>query len=288
MSDILVRALARQAGLRGMACSTTELTRDAARRHAAYPIAAAALGHGLTAGVLLGALLKVQERVALKVEGDGRLRKLVVEADAYGRVRGYVAVPDPPSPQPVDRAAVAEAIGRTGLLTIVMDLRVKDLYRSVIELESGALDAELTRYFAVSEQVPSLVAIDVHMDEAGSLVAAGGLLIQVMPGYSAGALEQVATNLADQPPLEALLAADVTPEALLARAFAGIEYDVLERRPVEFRCSCSRDRSRQALKLLERDDLLALVAEGKATVDCHFCNTRYEFSEAELATLLQE
>ncbi len=287
MSDILVRALASQVGVRAVACITTELTRDAAERHAAYPIAVAALGHGLTAGVLLGALLKAQERVALKIEGDGRLRKVVVEADAIGHVRGYVGVPDASSPLPVNRAAVAEAIGSAGLLTVVMDLHLKNLYRSVIALESGAPDAELTRYFTASEQLPSLVTIDVLMDEAGGLVAAGGLLVQVMPGHSVGALAQVAANLAAQPPLETLLAAGLTPDELLAHAFAGIDYEVLERYPVEFRCSCSRARSEQALRTLDRDDLLTLVADGNAIVDCHFCNARYEFTEAELRAMLE-
>jgi len=287
MSDILVRAIAREAGLRGVVCCTVDLAREAAQRHAAYPVAAAALGYGLTAGALLGALLKVQERAALKIEGDGRLRKMVIEADAYGRVRGYVAVPDASSPHLIDRAAVDDAIGRNGLLTVVKDLRLKDLYRSVVALESGELDRELAHYLNLSEQVPSLVQMGVRLED-GELIAAGGLLFQTLPGHLPGVLDQVAARLNAQPPVETQLADGVTPEELLARAFGPVAYEVLERQPLTFHCSCSRDRSRQALRLLEADDLLALLAEGEAIVDCHFCHARYAFDREELEAILRE
>ena len=146
MRDYTLRILAQDAGVRMLACTTTELSREAAMRHAAYPIAAAALAYGMTAGVLLGALLKVQERVALKVEGGGRLGKLVVEADAYGHVRGYLTAPDASSGESLDREAVSDALGRRGILTVVKDLRLKDLYRSVTSLEYGELDKELETY----------------------------------------------------------------------------------------------------------------------------------------------
>lgn len=287
MSDTMVRVLAKQAGVRGLACITTDLTQEVAHRHAAYPVAAAALGYGLTAGVLLGGLLKVQERVALKIEGEGPLRKLVIEADAYGRVRGYVGVPDAPSPLVVDRAAVAKAIGNQGEFTVVKDLRVQNLYRSVVALESGELDKELAHYLNTSEQVPSLVQMGVQMD-SGSLMATGGLLMQTLPGHSADALANINANLETLPPLDVLLNTALTPEEILARALAGIQYEVLETRALEFRCSCSRERSRQALKMLDIDDILALIAEGQATVDCHFCNARYEFDEKELEAILLE
>ena len=188
MSDIMVRVLAKEAGVRGLVCVTTETVRESVQRHAAYPVAAAMLGYGLTAGVLLGGLLKVQERVALKVEGDGPLRKMVIEADAYGHVRGYVAVPDAPSPESLDGTSVAAALGRQGLLTVVKDLRVRDLYRSVVSLEGLDLAGEIENYLNRSEQIPSLVEIGVAMDENRELQTAGGVLIQCLPGSSPAAL----------------------------------------------------------------------------------------------------
>ncbi|OQA47353.1 MAG: 33 kDa chaperonin [Chloroflexi bacterium ADurb.Bin325] len=288
MGDFILRALTKDAGVRALACVTTGLAQEAARRHAAYPIAAAALAHGLTAGVLLGALLKVQERIALKIEGDGRLRKMVIEADAYGRVRGYVAVPDAVSGDDLGAEAVGEAFGGEGVLTVVKDLRLKDLYRSVVALDTGQLAPELEHYLNASEQIPSLVRIGVRMDEAGAVAASGGLLIQALPGRGREAVERLAVSLADLPPLETLLADDFGPRELLDRIFGPAQYEILEERPVEFRCTCSWERSRQALKMLEPEDLLALLAEGEAVVDCHFCYERYHFSAEDLEGILRE
>jgi molecular chaperone Hsp33 len=283
-----MRVLAIEAGVRGLACVTTELAREGARRHSAYPIAAAALAYGLTGGALLGGLLKVQERVALKIEADGRLRKMVIEADAYGRVRGYIAVPDAASVGSADRAAVSAAIGHEGILTVVKDLRIKDLYRSVVPLATGEIDRELESYLNRSEQIPSLVEIGVHTDETGELAAVGGLLIQALPGRGRDTISRLGESFGSQPPLETLLADGLTPRQILDRALGGIAYDVLEEGPVEFHCTCSREQSRQALKLLAAEDILALLAEGEAIVDCHFCYARYHFDDEELEAILGE
>ncbi len=284
----MVRALAKEAGVRVLVCVTTETVRESVRRHAAYPVAAAMLGYGLTAGALLGGLLKIQERVALKVEGDGPLRKMVVESDAYGHVRGYVAVPDAPSPESLDRASVAASLGRQGLLTVVKDLRVRDLYRSVVALEGADLAREIENYLNRSEQIPSLVEIGVAMDENREVLAAGGILIQSLPGSGPEALVPFAARLAAQPPLDSQLAGGATPDDILARLFGDTPYDVLEHRLISFRCTCSWERSRQALKMLTREDLLALVADGEATVDCHFCYARYRFNREDLEAILHE
>lgn len=287
MGDTIVRALAKDAGVLGMVCVTTELAREASRRHDAAPVAAAALGYGMTAGALLGALLKVQQRVALKVEANGPLRKLVVESDAYGHVRGYVAEPDVLWPLPIGAADVASALGNLGVLTVTKDLRLRDLYEGVVPLEWGELDKDLTFYLNRSEQVPSLVEIGVHLDGLGRLVAAGGLLFQLLPGAERSSLDELAERLEDLPPLKTLLADGHTPEDILAMALGHLDYLVLEERPLVFRCTCSRERSRQALTFLGREDLELLIAEGEAVVDCHFCHERYVFEPAELELILQ-
>jgi molecular chaperone Hsp33 len=289
MSDYVLRVLAKDAGVRVLAALTTDLAREAAHRHAAYPIAAAALAYGMTAGALLGALLKVQERVALKVDGDGRLGKLIVEADAYGRVRGYISVPDAISGESLGREAVGEALGKTGILTVVKDLRVRDLYRSATALEVGELDKEIEHYLNQSEQVPSRVEIGVVMDETErSIRVSGGLLVQALPGHGHDKLERLAERLAAQPPLEALLAQGETPEQLVRRLMQGDEYIVLDRTDVLFSCSCSKERSAKAIRMLDPEDQLSLIAEGEAIIDCHFCHARYTFSREELTQLHEE
>ncbi len=288
MNDILLRLYAKEAGLRGLVCSTTELAREAARRHEATPMAAAVLADGLTAAALLGALLKVQQRVALKIEADGPLRKLVAEADAYGRVRGYLAEPNLPWPLPIDRAAQADALGRDGLLTVIKDLGLRDLHHGAVALQGGDIGASLLHYFHKSEQAPTLARLDAVLEDDGGLAAAGGLLFQPLPGVDPAILARLAENLADTPSVAAALAAGQTPQQLAAQALSGIAYTVLEEQPLAFACSCSLQRSRQALKVLSQDDLLALIVEGEAVIDCHFCHQRYTFDRAELAAILDE
>lgn len=288
IDDLMLRALARNAGLRGLACVTGDLAREAAKRHRATPVVAAVLGQGLTAAALLGGLLKVQQRVALKIEGDGPLGKLVVEADAYGRVRGYVAVSDLPAALPITQQAIAAALGRTGLLTVVKDLGLRDLYQGAVTLQEGGITASLAHYFQKSEQTPTIVRIDSAQEADGALAAAGGLLFQLLPGADPAVLQQVVGNLAGLPPLSGLLTAGQTPEQIMAQALAGFDYTILEQHPLAFTCSCSRARSRQALKVLGADDLLALIVEGEAVIDCHFCHERYIFSREDLAEVLDE
>lgn len=288
MSDYVARVYAREAGVRALACITSDLAREAGQRHEMSALSAAVLAHGLTAAVLLGALLKVQQRVALKAEGDGPLRKIVVEADSYGRVRGYASVPDLPSPDHIGRDEVARALGGHGLLTVVKDLGLRDLAQGTIPLESGELDKELTHYLERSEQIPSLVEIGVQMGEDGKVAVAGGLLIQPLPGQKVGAWDQLVARGGELPALETLLADGHSPEDILARVFGDIPYEVLEQRPLSFRCTCSRERSRQALKILGPDEVLGLLVEGEAVVDCHFCHERYVFDRDELAEVLEE
>jgi molecular chaperone Hsp33 len=288
MSDYVTRAYAREAGVRALACITTDLAREAGQRHEMSALGAAALAHGLTAAVLLGALLKVQQRVALKAEGDGPLRKIVVEADSYGRVRGYASVPDLPSPVDIGREEVAQALGGQGLLTVVKDLGLRDLAQGTIPLETGELDKELTHYLERSEQIPSLVEIGVHLGQNGEIAVAGGLLIQPLPGQKASAWNELVARVAELPTLETLLADGLSPEDILVQVFGSIPYEVLEQRPLSFRCTCSRDRSRQALKILGPDEVLGLLVEGEAVVDCHFCHERYVFDRDELAEILDE
>jgi molecular chaperone Hsp33 len=284
-SDRIVRVLAKEAGVRGLACVTTALVAEAQRRHHTSPAATVALGYGLTAVALMGALLKVQQRVALKVEANGPLQKLVAEGDSYGRVRGYVAVPDVTAPDPMDTAST---LGNRGLLTVVKDLQLKELYEGVVPLQTGRLDSDLIYYLHHSEQVPALVEIDVKLNPAGELVAAGGLLLDALPGQDLTTLRNLAERLDDMAPLAEVLAAGETPATILAHLFGEVPYEVLEERPLRFECSCSWERSEQALIALGRAEIKNLMSEGQAVVDCHYCGERYIFGREALETILDK
>ncbi len=284
----LVRALAKEQGIRAIACLTTSAVEAAAARLDASPAACAALGYGLTAAALLGALLKVQQHIAVKFEGDGPLGKMVVESDSYGHLRGYVAQPSIALPPPINANDVAAMIGQHGQLTVVKDLKVKDLYESVVPLQTGRPDTDLTYYLMMSEQVPSIVEIGAPVDAKGTLRAAGGLLLQLLPDGDLALLQQMAERLDDLPPVGEMLADGESPQAMLARLFGNQPYEVLETHNIEYRCACSRARSRQALKLVGRQEIEHLLAEGKAVIDCHFCRERYIFDENELSEILHE
>lgn len=288
MDDYLVRVIAREAGVRGFACFTTAMGREGARRHDASPLSAAALSYGLTGAALLGALLKVQQRVAIKVQGNGPLGQMVTESDSYGHVRGYVSVSDLPSPINIGPEQVAFAIGDQGLLTVAKDLRLKDVYRGVVELQNGHMDKELMHYLQRSEQVPSWVEIGARVNSVGELRVAGGLLLQPLPGSDPGALDDLIQRSDDLPPLADLLADGQTPEDILRMVFGSMDYEVLEKRALSFRCSCSWERSKKALMLLGRAEVESLLAEGEAVVECHFCHERYYYGVEALETILDE
>jgi len=289
VENYLVRALTKKSGIRGLACLTTGVVLKVAQRHNASPAATAALGYGLTGVALLGALLKVQQRVGLKIEGDGPLGKMIVESDSYGHLRGYIEHPDVAMAPPIDADKVAELIGQQGQLTVIKDLQLKDLYESVVPLQTGRLDVDLTYYLIMSEQVPSVVEISAPVDADGVLRVAGGLLLQLMPGGDLEKLRQMAERLDDLPSLDALLSNGETPQSILATLFsAHDDYDVLEVRALQFRCECSRERSRQALKVLSAQELEELLAEGEAVIECHFCRERYRFDRSEIQALLDE
>jgi molecular chaperone Hsp33 len=287
MSAYLVRVLAKEAGIRGLACITTALVEEARQRHQAEPAATVALGYGLTAAALLGALLKVQQRVALKVQANGPLEKLVAEADSYGRVRGYVARPEitlPPDVSPLDTAAT---LGATGILTVVRDVQLKELYESVVPLQTGQLDSDLVYFLTQSEQSPTLVEIGVKLSPNRELLAAGGLLLETLPGQEVTALRDLAERLDDLAPVAELLAAGQTPAMILAQLFGNTPYEVLEERALRFDCSCSWERSEQALIAMGRVELESLIEEGEAVVDCQFCHTRYIFGREALEMILE-
>ena len=191
MSDYLVRSMSKDGSIRGLAAVSTALVEEARRRHGALPTAAAALGRALTGGALLGAGLKTGQRVALKFEGDGPLKKIVVEAESNGAVRGYVAEPGVHLPSKNGKLDVAGAVGRTGLLTVSKDLRLKEPYQGIVQLVSGEIAEDLAFYLAESEQVPSAVALGVYVETHGAVAAAGGFLIQTLPPVREEILEQL-------------------------------------------------------------------------------------------------
>jgi molecular chaperone Hsp33 len=287
--DYLVRSITKDGSIRGLAAVTTDLVEEARRRHGAYPTAAAALGRALTGGTLLGALLKSGQRVALKFEGDGPLKRIVVEAESNGAVRGYVAEPQVHLPPKNGKLDVAGALGRTGLLTVSKDLRLKEPYKGIVQLVSGEIAEDLAFYLAESEQVPSALALGVYVETNGHVAAAGGFLIQTLPPVQEEVLDKLICRIRQLPSVTDLLRAGRTPEDILADIFTGLPYTTLEKYALAWQCSCSRERLEKALITLGWEELAGL-AEGdeNTVVTCEYCRQEYIFHPEELHQLSEE
>lgn len=287
MEDHLIRIIAKNKGVRGLACVTTHLVNEIVNRHEAAPTAAAVLERALTGGVLLGALLKVGQRAAVRFEGNGPVGKAIVEADAYGKISGYLGNPSVNLP-PVDgRQNIVDAIGQVGLLTVTKDLKLKELVEGVVPLQTSTFDGDLTYYLNQSEQTPSLVVMGEVLAENGRFQVCGGVLIQAMPPNDMDVIREFIERMQELPPLSDLFNEGKSPAEILDLLFAGIEYEQLEERPLRFQCTCSRERSEKALINLGAEDLQELLeTEGEAVVDCHFCRERYIFDDEDLRLIL--
>jgi molecular chaperone Hsp33 len=280
-------ALAKKDGARGYAASTTHLVEEARQRHGTSPVATVALGRALTAAALMGGLLKVGQRVALKWEGNGPLRKIVVEADANGRLRGYVAEPNVDWPAVEDEFDLSAAIGAAGLLTVVRDLRLPELAEGVVHLVASDIDGDLTYFLEQSDQVPSVVEIGVTLNADGSVAGAGGILFQPLPPYDPAIIDRIRERAQELPPVTAMLTAGQKPEEMLDEVLAGIPHTLLSKYPLRFECDCSRERTQMALVALGRDELQALLdTEGQAVVNCLYCHEEYVFGREELEGIL--
>lgn len=289
MEDYLVRIIAKEAGIRAIACINTNLVNEVARRNDASVTATAVLGETLTAATLLGSLLKIKHRIAIKFDGDGPAGHVLVESDAYGKVRGYMgnaAVNTLQKDAPSDPYGVKEAIG-SGVLHVSKDVKLKELVQSYVPLHDEGVTADVNDYLNSSEQVGSYVSLGVVLDDEGKAQVAGGILLQNLADYRGDALAKLTERLQEMPPIPEQLLAGQKPEDILDTLFSDIEYIMLEERPVYFFCTCSRERVEKAIVSSGEEEIRQLITDGGATVDCHFCNEEYEFDTEELEELLE-
>ena len=286
MSDEVFTALLPRSGLRVVAALTTEVSREARRLHQAEAGSAALLSEALTAVALLAALQKEKTRVSLQLECDGPVRGLLVDAEG-GSIRGYVKKPLLTVLGDEGAFHWRPLLGNSGYLSVLRDLGGGEYYRSSVELAAFELGHDLERYFANSDQVESVVRIRTVPAGREVLGAAGGLLIQKLPGGDASALAAAGQRLVPRVLDRALPEANGSGPALLRSLFPDAEMDVLAKRPLEFRCGCSRERVHRALLALGKAELENLLAtDGQAEAACEFCTTRYVIPHDELRTLI--
>ena len=288
MTDYIVRATAAQGQIRAFAATTRGLTEFARNAHNTSPVATAALGRLLTGGAMMGAMMKGEkDLLTIKIEGDGPIGGLTVTADSRGNIKGYVFHPEvmlPPSGQ--GKLDVGGALG-IGVLTVIKDIGLKEPYVGQTILVSGEIAEDLTYYFATSEQTPSSVALGVLMNRENTVRQAGGFIIQLLPGASEEIISGLERNLGEMEPVTALLDKGLTPEMLLEEVIGAYGLEIQDRMPVQFSCSCTRERIEKALVSVGKQELQSMIDEGKTIeVNCHFCNKHYPVTVEELEGLL--
>ena len=289
MRDSMIRIMSEAGDLRGIACITTDLVNEACSRHRTSLTASAAFARALTGGALMSALIKGDQRLAIKFEGNGPIGKILVEADADGHIRGRVGNPDFELPLKNSAIDVAGALGSAGLLTVVRDLGLKEMVSGTVHLVSGEIGEDLAFYFAESEQIPAAVGVGAYMNPDGTIAAAGGFLIQTLPPSNDSSIESISRFIKAMPPLSLLLRDGLTPEAILHRIFAEVPFKVLSESPVSWKCNCSRELFERGLLTLGIDELKS-IADDEAdgiTTKCEYCHEQYEFAAEDIQMLIR-
>ncbi|MFX3624186.1 MAG: Hsp33 family molecular chaperone HslO [Ectobacillus sp.] len=288
MKDYLVKALAFNGEVRAYSALTTEIVREAQRRHDTWRTASAALGRSLTAGVMMGAMLKGDQKLTIKIEGGGPIGHILVDANAKGEVRGYVSNPHVDfESNEQGKLRVYQAVGTEGFLTVIKDIGLRDPFIGQVPIVSGELGEDFTYYFAVSEQTPASVGVGVLVNGDDSISAAGGFILQIMPDAQEETISLIEQRLQAIPPISKLVEKGMSPEEILYEILGKENVKILEEMDIQFQCTCSRERIVDVLISLGKAELEQIREEEEGTeVHCHFCNEKYRFTKEDLTQLI--
>ena len=289
MNDYIIRATAANDQIRAFAAVTTEMVETAREHHNTSPVATAALGRLLTAGAMMGSMMKGEKDVlTLQIKAGGPLQGITVTADSQGNVKGYVGNPDVCIPaNSKGKLDVAGAVG-PGFLTVIKDMGLKEPYSGQVMLQTCEIAEDLTYYFATSEQVPSAVGLGILMNKNNTVRQAGGFIVQLMPFAEEEVISRLEQNVQKINSVTNLLEEGHTPESLLEKVLEGFDVQINEKMDTRFHCNCSKERVEKALISIGRKELNEMIQEGKPIeMNCHFCNTNYNFTVEELKEILR-
>ncbi|MEC5426058.1 Hsp33 family molecular chaperone HslO [Virgibacillus sp. C22-A2] len=289
MKDYLVKATVYDGKVRAYAISSTDTVEEARRRHDTWATTSAALGRTITIITMMGAMLKGDDSVTVKIEGNGPVGSILADGNAKGEVRGYVMNPH------VDfdlnekgKLDVARAVGKEGSISVIKDLGLKDFFTGEVPIISGEISEDFTYYFATSEQTPSAVGAGVLINPDHTVLAAGGFIVQVMPGADEEIISRLEEQIQAFPAISTLIQEGNSPEEILQRMFSEEEIKFHETLPVTFRCKCSKERVENAIIGLGKEEIQKMIEEDHgAEANCHFCNETYRFTVEELEEIKQ-
>lgn len=290
MQDYLLKATAYDGLIRAYAVRSTKMIEEMQRRQDSWATATAALGRTMTIASMMGAMLKNEQTLTAKVEGNGPIGAMIVDSNAKGDVRGYVTNPHVHFDlNEVGKLDVARAVGVQGHLSIVKDLGLKEHFTGQVPLVSGEISEDFTYYYAHSEQIPSAIGAGVLINPDHSVKAAGGFIIQVMPGAEDELIDELEQQIAQFPPISQLVAEGSTPEEILSELLKQTTIKTHETMPVQFKCKCSVERIERAIAGLGELEIKKMIEEdGGAEATCHFCNERYNLSIEDLQEIINE
>jgi molecular chaperone Hsp33 len=288
MSDYIVRATAANNQIRAFAATTRDLVEEARSHHNLSPVATAALGRLLTAGSMMGSMMKGEKDVlTLQIKCSGPIEGLTVTADANANVKGYVNNPNvmlPPSEK--GKLDVGKALD-LGVMNVIKDMGLKEPYVGQTHLVSGEIAEDLTYYYATSEQVPSSVALGVLMNKDNTVKQAGGFIIQLMPFADEEVIDKLEKKIAEITSITALLDDNMSPEMILDHVLGEFGVEIMDTVPTRFYCNCSKEKVEKAIISIGKKDIQEMIDDGEPIeVNCHFCNTHYNYSVEELKDML--
>ena len=290
MNDYIVRATAAGGQVRAFAATTRDVVETARAAHGTSPVATAALGRLLTAGTMMGSMMKNEkDLLTIKIQCDGQIKGLTVTADIHGNVKGFVEEPIVILPaSEKGKLDVAKALG-LGVLSVIKDMGLKEPYVGDTILTTSEIAEDLTYYFATSEQVPSSVGLGVLMEKDNTVKQAGGFIIQVMPFVEDEVVTKLEENIAKLESVTSMLDKGMTPEQILETVLEGMDVEFTDTMPTQFKCNCSKSRVEKALISIGRKDIQEMIDDGKEIeMHCHFCNTSYPFTVEELKEILKK
>lgn len=290
MRDHLVKALAFDGQVRAYAAITTNTVAEAQQRHDTWATASAALGRTMTGGMMIGAMMKGDDKLTVKVEGDGPLGAIIADADARGHVRGYVSHPH------VDfdlnaqgKLDVSRAVGANGLLSVVKDIGMRENFTGQVPLVSGEIGDDFAYYFATSEQVPSSVGVGVLVNPDHTILAAGGVIVQMLPGAAETTAARIEKRIKTVTPITSLVESGLSPEGIINEWLGSGDVNIIDDMDVSFVCGCSKERIATGIASLGKKEIDAMIEEdGSAEATCHFCRATYHFNQSELESLKEE
>lgn len=286
----LIRAITSDGGIVAFGIDSKSIVSRAEQIHKTSAVMTAALGRLLTATSMMGIMLKGKDdTVTVRIHGDGPAGHLIAVSDSSGNVRGYADNPVVEIPlNQYGKLDVSGAVGKHGTVFVSKDLGLKEPYNGQTPLISGEIAEDITEYFAVSEQIPTVCALGVLVDTDLSVKAAGGYIVQLLPFTEEAVIDKLEENLKTIKPVSTMLNEGHTPEDIIRSVLKGFDVEILDENEVEYKCNCSADRVERALRSLKKEELQSMIDEqGGAEARCHFCDKVYTFSKSDLEAIIK-